>query len=51
MVFGPIPVYDTEFPRFLAKAISSQESRFLGKHLVSQAQILDERMNQMAGET
>jgi len=51
VVFGPFPVYDTEFPRLLAKAISSQESGFPGKHLGSQEQILDERMNQMAAET
>lgn len=51
VIFGPFPVYDTEFPRLLAKAISSQEGGLPGKHLVSHEQILDERMSQMAAET
>jgi peptidoglycan/LPS O-acetylase OafA/YrhL len=51
VVFGPFPVYDTEFPRLLAKAITSQENGFPGKHFVVQERLLDERMSQMAAET
>lgn len=51
VVFGPFPVYDSDLPRLLAKAMISQEINFPREHLVSQEEVLDEQMSQMARET
>jgi peptidoglycan/LPS O-acetylase OafA/YrhL len=50
VVFGPFPVYDSNLPRLLAQSITSRDSHYAAKHLVSQEETLDEQMSRMAHE-
>jgi len=50
IVFGPLPVYDTDLPRLLAKSITRGEVDYARKHLSPKQQALDDEMSRMAAE-